>query len=373
MTRSRRTCSHRPGPARRAFSLIEVLMAIFILGIGAISIAALFPAGIAQQRQSADDVMGPIVANNALEMLRTRLSQNDFGSFEDFGGVLAPRPTVEGDWSWLRPSYIFEAGLENGAIDVFSFDYINGSSSNRSAEFFGGYQGSSPALYGVPYNRAKYPDVTNTALRHLITRGERYYPQHSERPQYVWDCMFRRFQGRILVAIFVYRATLPGGEQAAYAVAPETSDVRLSPLPILPPPLGDPGNEAGAWDPFGADGMSGTADDAFLEGTECDQYLPFDRDKAWQEAGQWIVDQNNNVHRVLAAYCDDEDANDPRVIELVRPVPAMPDIGPYYMLDATNGNLSRGEENVVTDIWYLPLTDDNDVRITPVYVTVKEL
>ena len=37
-------------------------MAIFILGIGIISIAALFPAGIAQQRRSLDDVTGPVVA-----------------------------------------------------------------------------------------------------------------------------------------------------------------------------------------------------------------------------------------------------------------------------------------------------------------------
>src|SRR4030095_6691224 len=57
----------------RAFSLIEVLLAIFILGVGVISIAALFPAGIAQQRASVDDIIGPTVANNALSLLRTKL------------------------------------------------------------------------------------------------------------------------------------------------------------------------------------------------------------------------------------------------------------------------------------------------------------
>ena len=59
-------------PKRRAFSLIEVLIAIFILAIGIISISALFPAGIAQQRRTVDDTIGPIVAENALTVLRRR-------------------------------------------------------------------------------------------------------------------------------------------------------------------------------------------------------------------------------------------------------------------------------------------------------------
>lgn len=48
------------------FSLVEMLLAVFILGIGVISISALFPAGIALQRQATDDTVGPIVAKNAL-------------------------------------------------------------------------------------------------------------------------------------------------------------------------------------------------------------------------------------------------------------------------------------------------------------------
>ncbi|MGA1708204.1 MAG: type IV pilus modification PilV family protein, partial [Phycisphaerales bacterium] len=69
---------------RRGFSLIEVLLAVFILGIGIISIGAIFPAGIVQQRQSLDDALGPIVADNALATLRAKLSQTDFGFAEDF-------------------------------------------------------------------------------------------------------------------------------------------------------------------------------------------------------------------------------------------------------------------------------------------------
>ena len=73
---------HGGTKARRhqaGFSLVEVLLAIFIMGLGVIAVAALFPAGIAQQRRSADDIIGPIVANNALAVLRTRLRAEDFG------------------------------------------------------------------------------------------------------------------------------------------------------------------------------------------------------------------------------------------------------------------------------------------------------
>ena len=69
----------------RGFSLVELLLAIFILGIGIISVAAVFPAGIALQRQANDDIMGPIVAKSAFATLRSKLSQDDFGAFGDFG------------------------------------------------------------------------------------------------------------------------------------------------------------------------------------------------------------------------------------------------------------------------------------------------
>ena len=67
------------------FSLVEVLLAIFILGIGIISVVSLFPAGIAQQRQSVDDIIGPTVAQNAIATIRTRVRPEDFGILEDFG------------------------------------------------------------------------------------------------------------------------------------------------------------------------------------------------------------------------------------------------------------------------------------------------
>ena len=102
---------------RRGFSLVELILAIFVLGIGMISIAALFPAGIVQQQFAEDDVFGPIVAKHAMSVLRSRLSQEDFGTFEEFTPVSSPKivrdpvpltnlaerqgpATISGDWTW---------------------------------------------------------------------------------------------------------------------------------------------------------------------------------------------------------------------------------------------------------------------------------
>ena len=105
--------------ARRAFSLIEVLMSVFILGIGVIAIASLLPAGISQQRSARDASAGPIVAQSAMAVLRSKYSQSTFGGddlpsgwsdsisscqngsglLKDFFCHLPP-----GDFGWTRPA-----------------------------------------------------------------------------------------------------------------------------------------------------------------------------------------------------------------------------------------------------------------------------
>jgi prepilin-type N-terminal cleavage/methylation domain-containing protein len=142
---------------RRGFSLIELLLAIFILGVGIISVAAVFPAGIIQQRRTQDDVLGPVIAEAAMATIRSKVSQSDFGTFEEFGFIGAgaltngfnawldsPFPnswmdpadsqTQTGDWPWLRPAM---AAVPNGQspdavgyagdIDVFSARIARGS------------------------------------------------------------------------------------------------------------------------------------------------------------------------------------------------------------------------------------------------------
>src|SRR5690606_30596006 len=79
----------------------------------------------------------------------------------------------------------------------------------------------------------------------IITQRERYYPAFSgysnnpdvPAPQYVWDCMFRRYQGKILVAIFVYRVTNSGGVERPYSLEanpanPTGGSPNPTPLPV---------------------------------------------------------------------------------------------------------------------------------------------
>lgn len=432
--------------ADQGFSLIEVLLAIFIMGVGVISIAALFPAGIAQQRLSVDDINGPIVANNALSIIRGKLRADDFGTFEDFGEVAtwntngSSTPfsgTIAGDWPWLRPSFLFEddhpgtvsqspavpAGTpfdDTGSIDIFNFHRFNsGTSIENSAEFPGGFGASDPTLFGIPYNVYKWGAASPPRI--IFTQSERYYPQVSRaytgtaaapvvrpsRPQYVWDCMFRRFQGRVLVAIFVYRVNLPGGSSmSSYTVPKNLTDFNVPPMPVSLD-LTDGATLAfsagGPWDAAGPDGVmggpTGYLDNAIVLGTQNGTfYDAADSRQAWQEPRQWILDQNNNVHRVLGQTRTDYDASTDDVqVELSRPL--SPVLGrnitavgnpnwtgtPHFYIDDPTAfeSVEMAERDIVTNLWYVPVelpvdidgdgNEDQRVSLTPVYATVKEL
>ena len=355
---------------RHGFSLVELLIAIFILGLGVLGIAALFPAGIAQQQQSADDVTGPIVANNAVALLRTKLRDEDF-RYDDYDPF---DPTTDfydflkrGDTPWQRPAY-FSDNVDNlmlgapynttvdvklGTISVFDGTHPMTSDSEVAHNVLLGYR----------------PQV-------FITQGERAFPMQSvasitevnaPRPQYYWDCMFRRFEGRVQVAVFVYRVTASPGDRDRYFVAPNPSDPAVPPLPIALD-LTESATQAfckeGPWDADGINRIDGT------DGT----YDPLDARQSWQEPRQWILDQNNNIHRVLGNFRDDP--GNPQQVELVRPVVPVPAVSPYYTRAAVpqadfDDNLV--ETNIVSDLWYIPLVDSNGLTLTPVYLLVEEL
>ena len=68
-----------PATLRRAgFSLVEVLMATMILGVGLIMIASVFPVGATWTRQNAEETVAGFVSRNAVAIIRTKYVAADF-------------------------------------------------------------------------------------------------------------------------------------------------------------------------------------------------------------------------------------------------------------------------------------------------------
>lgn len=398
---------------RRAFSLPEILMAVFILAIGVISIAALLPAGIAQQQRSVDDVLGPAVAQHALGVIRSKVSQDDFGSFEDFPASIGFGPfswqggRPDGDWGWLRPAFV-PAGddprFPRGGIDLFNATRIYDGVSTRSETDYGRPTDLGGNVFepGIPYSFFRYganpPEV-------FITREERAWPSGAatdaarnvlldadligrEVPQYYWECMFQRQGGRVRVAIFVYRVVRDQASRGQYVTAEDATNTTWPPLPYRLDLADPPGSYAGVFDPFDAT-IPVTAGDPLPDAQVLAWNQPVDLlapEEAWTLGDQWLLDQNGFVYRVL--FGRDASITGPvdQEVVLANPVPELllPPSGPYeFSFDTADllpdpnafGNVGNGlaDRDVVSEIWYLPVRDSAGRRLVPVHCTVREL
>jgi prepilin-type N-terminal cleavage/methylation domain-containing protein len=386
---------------RRAFTLIELLLAVFILAIGIISVTALFPAGILQQQRAQDDQFGPVVAEAALGILRNRLDPADFGTFEAFGqtNVLQAstfptrasficRPTL-GDWTWARPSlYRVTSGgwvpgrQPDGAIDVFGSSQLVTAYPGQTGEFFHEF-GNTPLgiLRGIPFNTVRVQQVEGQPIEpptRIVTWRERCWPMISESdagdrvaPEYVWDCMFRRTGGRIQVAIFVYRVVGQGGARKAW--------IPPGPMPfrrVVAPTGGSPEMVSPAWELTDTPAFPGP----YTTGTigAAQGLLPTDftptalpaQIHQWQMPGQWIVDNYGGVHRVLRGRSlgGASESVDVRLSSPIALPPRSESVGDYE-LELAGKQLRMG----IRSLHYMPIVPNQDVQVVPVYATVRDL
>ncbi|RMH11654.1 MAG: prepilin-type N-terminal cleavage/methylation domain-containing protein [Planctomycetota bacterium] len=173
--------------AARAFSLIEVLIAVLVLSLGLLGLAAVFPVVIAQQRDAVDRTRGAVVAETVQKLLESsenlvsfRGLRRDFwfsaaDELEEGSGYDLDAENMsflwEPTWMWGPPSH-WAADPLSAYLDVGSILVGFGKTLNLN----GGSEDPDPELqYELPVTARLFPQ-----------------PYTGEQPQYVWDIVPRR-------------------------------------------------------------------------------------------------------------------------------------------------------------------------------------
>ena len=116
---------------QRAFTLIEVNLAMLVMAGGVLSMVSLYALGFRENRQSREDIAGAVVAESVLNALETALSSRKltWNQWKNFGDTLnvnndTVRVWPQNGWkSYISSSgngrYKVEKNLNGKASDVF--------------------------------------------------------------------------------------------------------------------------------------------------------------------------------------------------------------------------------------------------------------
>ncbi len=271
------------GATRRvaaAFTLIEILISVLILGLGLLGLGALFPVVLREQRIGTDNILGVVVTNN----VKAALPHMELNALLQGWNPTDPRD-VWRDWRWHT---------SDGSAELDGDDYELGQWWVPEVDDNG------DSLWGDP----------NTAnLQVLVPLRSRLYPSagpEARRPQYVWDIAVHRAPDFIAgnssrndplrVAIFVRRVD----PRIRFTPGPDRSLLRTFVDRGLPAsewrlPVG---RQAGNSDLPTLDGTNGSGGVAYSEPIVADRGVDWQFDMtipAAQGPGRYIsnIDINN--------------------------------------------------------------------------------
>lgn len=158
-----RTRTHR---AAAAFSLIEILVSVLILGLGLLGLGALFPVVLREQRIGTDNILGVVVTNN----VKAALPHMDLNPLLQ-GWNVGDQRDVWSNWRWHTGNGVAELDDEDYELGEWWVARVD---NNGDATF--GDDASSNRQVPVPLRSRLYP----------------FAGAGSSRPQYVWDIAVHR-------------------------------------------------------------------------------------------------------------------------------------------------------------------------------------
>lgn len=251
MSRTRRDRGRRGASSPPAFSLIEVLIAVLVLGVGLLGLASVFPVVITQQRQASDVIMGRAASAAVRDAILT--NPDIVGELASQDGRLDPGEpdTADGVPNNGQGEVIFGQG-NNFASDEVRYNPVTGFSYLWEADWRWG-DGSLrlPASYLTDFIRdggMRFRDPLERSLAGVpgaapdLPVAARLFPQPGafpgqafDGPQFVWDFVPRRSAtGSIQLAVFVRRIDtgirVPSGRTLSDLLLRIPSDPELHPV-----------------------------------------------------------------------------------------------------------------------------------------------
>lgn len=199
MSMGRKTTSRMQRQRARAvaaFTLIEVLMSIFVLALGLLGLGAIIPGIIREQRVASDRTLGIVVANDAKAYLSSRADLRRLG---------VPRAGTTGGGSGLGTTAAQSYGLGIWLRDdQWSRSYLWDTNSIDAND----YEDLGNVVIG---RRVSVGGSTGNVDPAKIPLSDRLYPSPAsglDAPQFVWDFVARR---------------LPPTESGGYALMADSS------------------------------------------------------------------------------------------------------------------------------------------------------